>query len=69
MHAGFAARLRYQMEEQDHVGLYGYGPNVASQVLQNAVVSGGSTNITVPDNIRITWSNASHQTADDFIAG
>jgi len=51
---------------QDHVGLYGYGPNVVGSVPKSAVVASGSTTITLSDNTRITFANISHLSTHDF---
>ena len=57
------------VQGRDHVGLYNYGANAASTILQNAVVASGSTTLTLPDNTRITFGTLTHLTSSDFITG
>ena len=53
---------------QDQVALFGYGTGTVSTLLASAVVSGGGTTITLPDNTRITFGNLTHLTASDLFA-
>ncbi len=50
----------------DHVGLFGYAPNVVQTVLASAATGGGATTITLPDNTKITFGNITHLGAADF---
>lgn len=52
---------------QDYAAMFGYGANAVSNALGGAVVSGGSTTITLADNTRITFANITSLRSTDFL--
>jgi Ca2+-binding RTX toxin-like protein len=55
------------VQGQDHVALFGYGANVVANAVAGAVVTAGTTSITLPDNTRITFANVANLHASDFL--
>ena len=66
--AGGSAVIWNFAKQQDHVGLYGYGPHVVRSILKSAVVASGSTAVTLRDNTRITFADVRHLSAHNFVS-
>jgi hypothetical protein len=65
--AGSADVLWNFTQGQDHVALFGYGANAVANALASAVVAGGSTLVTLPDNTQITFAGIADPKSSDFL--
>jgi Ca2+-binding RTX toxin-like protein len=52
---------------QDHVAMFGYGPNAVADALAHDIVEAGSTSIMLSDNTQITFANVANLKSTDFL--